>query len=173
MAARSHVVRDPPRIETCASAPRLWSDLGIRDPLWSPRQARSASTRGFGTCAPSSSAAFDCDRGGRVTPPPGRQERLRAQHGNRDAGRSRAVGKQRYRGCQAGWYAAIVVIRRRLPVVEVQGPLRPEDALAEEGTHHGQEVVLPDGDVLRVLGVPGLILVVLRIRGAGVVDGLL
>src|SRR3954471_11606138 len=35
--ARSHVVRDPPRIETCASTPRLWSDLGIRDALRSPR----------------------------------------------------------------------------------------------------------------------------------------
>ena len=36
-AARSHVVRDPPRIEACASAPRLCLDLGSRDPQRSPR----------------------------------------------------------------------------------------------------------------------------------------
>jgi hypothetical protein len=42
---------DPPWIETCASTPRLWSDLGIRDPLRSPRWARSASRRGSGTKA--------------------------------------------------------------------------------------------------------------------------
>jgi hypothetical protein len=43
--ARSHVVRDPPRIETCASAPRLWRDQGIRDAVRSPRWARRASRR--------------------------------------------------------------------------------------------------------------------------------
>ncbi|MDG4793607.1 hypothetical protein [Micromonospora sp. WMMD1082] len=64
-------------------------------------------------------------------------------------------------------------VRLRLPMVKVNSALRPEDTLAEEPANGGQEMVLADGNVLRVLGVPALLLVVLWVGDARVVDGLL
>jgi hypothetical protein len=46
----SHVVRDAPWIDTCASTPRLWSDQGIRDPL--RRMGGESLAKGIRTCAP-------------------------------------------------------------------------------------------------------------------------
>jgi hypothetical protein len=48
--ARSHVVPDAPPIETCASTPRLWSELGIRDAT-EPSMGMRSVAKGIRTCA--------------------------------------------------------------------------------------------------------------------------
>jgi hypothetical protein len=59
-----------------------------------------------------------------------------------------------------------VDIGLRLPVVEVDGAVRPQDPFAEERGDGGRHVILTDGDALRVLCVPGLRPVVLGVGDA-------
>ena len=81
-AARSHVVRDPPRIETCASAPRLGRDLGLRMPYEALDQPRRTSRRGLDLRAPSSGRSSRPrrvrDSGHGAKGRPHAQDRLRA-----------------------------------------------------------------------------------------------
>src|SRR3954452_3630350 len=48
IAVRSHVVRDPPAIETCASAPRLCLEQGRRPPPAHSTTPAKSNYRGFG-----------------------------------------------------------------------------------------------------------------------------
>src|SRR3954449_8367229 len=59
---RSLVVRDPPRIETCASAPRLCLEQGVHPPLKPSRKHVEGSRRGFGPALGSATPATadDC-----------------------------------------------------------------------------------------------------------------
>src|SRR5262245_1114865 len=58
-------------------------------------------------------------------------------------------------------------------MVEVDPSLRSEDALAEEPGDDWEQVILADGEAPRMLGVPGLLAMMLRVGHARVVRGVL
>ncbi len=56
--ARSHVVRDPPSIKTCAPGQRLWPDLGLRHMPEASQEATEDARRGFGPARPARGLAL-------------------------------------------------------------------------------------------------------------------